>query len=278
MGTSNAIFAALLAACLFFSGCAAEAQEPNGKNDTSQLANPASVFCVEKGHTLEIRSGPGGETGFCMFKNGNECEEWAYFRGECNESGKPSLNTAPPADSPAKEGEFCGGIAAVRCAEGLDCRLDGIYPDAGGLCIKKAAKEPEFIPCPSSRGEVCTLEHNPVCGRSGSAPSLYDYEDYPSPCVACSKSSPALSYVAGECSKHNLVQKARDPSVLYDCPSVRFPYCTNESDPVCGRLVDPSASLSAYMDYQNPCMACSAGANAIAYYVGDCKSKGVYIK
>jgi len=275
METPNVILAALLAFCLFFAGCAAEAQKPGEKNNTTQLANPASAFCVEKGHSLEIRNGPAGQTGFCIFKNGNECEEWAYFRGECTENKKPSANTTPPAETFAKEGGFCGGIAGIRCAEGFGCKLDGIYPDAGGLCVKvPVTAGPVFLPCPSTRGDVCTMEYNPVCGRSGSSPSTYDYEDYPSPCVACSKSSPALAYVKGECASHSLSQKARDLSMLYDCPSVRFPYCTNETDPVCGRLVDPTASLSAYITFQNPCAACAVNTNAIAYYIGTCESRG----
>jgi len=36
----------------------------------------------------------------------------------------------------AKEGEFCGGIAAFQCEEGLRCQFDGTYPDAGGVCVK----------------------------------------------------------------------------------------------------------------------------------------------
>lgn len=34
----------------------------------------------------------------------------------------------------AEQGEFCGGIAAFQCAEGLECVLDGAFPDAGGIC------------------------------------------------------------------------------------------------------------------------------------------------
>jgi hypothetical protein len=34
------------------------------------------------------------------------------------------------------EGQFCGGIAAIPCQEGLHCRLNGSYPDAGGACIR----------------------------------------------------------------------------------------------------------------------------------------------
>jgi hypothetical protein len=31
-------------------------------------------------------------------------------------------------------GDFCGGIAAIPCPAGLECVLDGTYPDAGGTC------------------------------------------------------------------------------------------------------------------------------------------------
>ena len=38
-------------------------------------------------------------------------------------------------------GRFCGGIAANlpenQCPEGYICKLDGNYPDAGGVCVKK---------------------------------------------------------------------------------------------------------------------------------------------
>lgn len=48
------------------------------------IANPASVYCEGNGGTLEIRTGAdGGQTGYCKFTDGSECEEWAYFRGEC---------------------------------------------------------------------------------------------------------------------------------------------------------------------------------------------------
>ena len=48
------------------------------------LANPASVYCEEQGGTVEIwEDAEGNQTGFCLFPDGSECEEWAYYRGEC---------------------------------------------------------------------------------------------------------------------------------------------------------------------------------------------------
>ena len=38
----------------------------------------------------------------------------------------------------AGDGDFCGGIAAIPCAAGLECRLSGSYPDAGGICVQTA--------------------------------------------------------------------------------------------------------------------------------------------
>ncbi len=47
------------------------------------LANPASVFCEEKGYELELRTDSNGTVGYCVFPDGTECEEWAFYRGEC---------------------------------------------------------------------------------------------------------------------------------------------------------------------------------------------------
>jgi len=50
----------------------------------AEIANPASVFCEEKSYKVEIRTAAdGSQQGFCVFSDGTECDEWAYFRGEC---------------------------------------------------------------------------------------------------------------------------------------------------------------------------------------------------
>ena len=47
--------------------------------------NPASVNCAKKGGKLQIKKDSrGNEYGACIFPNGRECEEWAYFRGQCS--------------------------------------------------------------------------------------------------------------------------------------------------------------------------------------------------
>lgn len=49
----------------------------NKNDDKTQIANPASVYCEENDGTLNL------EEGLCMFDDGSYCEQWSYFRGEC---------------------------------------------------------------------------------------------------------------------------------------------------------------------------------------------------
>jgi putative hemolysin len=57
--------------------------------DGAGLPNPAAVYCQEQGYKHEIRTAAdGSQSGVCIFPNGRECDEWAYYRGECGpESG-----------------------------------------------------------------------------------------------------------------------------------------------------------------------------------------------
>ena len=50
----------------------------------ADMPNPASAYCVEQGFTSEIRTAAdGSQSGVCIFPDGSECDEWAYFRSEC---------------------------------------------------------------------------------------------------------------------------------------------------------------------------------------------------
>jgi len=61
------------------------------------MPNPASVYCEEQGGTVEIRTGTdGGQYGVCIFSDGSECDEWAFFRGECSPGGAPPSDATPP--------------------------------------------------------------------------------------------------------------------------------------------------------------------------------------
>lgn len=49
-----------------------------------QVANPASVYCGQAGGTSVIKNdSEGNQAGYCEFADGQQCDEWALFRGEC---------------------------------------------------------------------------------------------------------------------------------------------------------------------------------------------------
>ena len=79
--------------CLLVTGCMQISTQPTAiitpESPTTQptmetLPNPASAFCEQHGYTLEIRTpADGSQTGVCIFPDGSECDEWAFFRGDC---------------------------------------------------------------------------------------------------------------------------------------------------------------------------------------------------
>lgn len=47
------------------------------------LPNPASIYAHLQGYRVEIRTRPEGQYGVVIFPDGQECGEWAFYRGEC---------------------------------------------------------------------------------------------------------------------------------------------------------------------------------------------------
>ena len=61
---------------------------------TAGLPNPASTFCQEQGFRLELRtSATGSQSGICHFPDGSQCDEWAYYRGECGPAEQAAAGT-----------------------------------------------------------------------------------------------------------------------------------------------------------------------------------------
>lgn len=46
----------------------------------SQVANPASEFCIAQGGELEIVDEAGGQVGYCNLPDGTRVEEWEFFQ------------------------------------------------------------------------------------------------------------------------------------------------------------------------------------------------------
>ena len=79
------LFTTAIAIALATSACTPSepATKPSTKPAT-EMANPASVHCINAGGKLTIQRTPQGEFGMCKLPSGKVCEEWALFRGECS--------------------------------------------------------------------------------------------------------------------------------------------------------------------------------------------------
>jgi putative hemolysin len=67
------------------------------------MANPASVFCKEQGGQLRVvKDAKGNEYGMCIFPDGSQCEEWAFYRKECK-PGQPLATPSSPATAELTE-------------------------------------------------------------------------------------------------------------------------------------------------------------------------------
>jgi putative hemolysin len=96
MNSKKILMLVLVTVILTLTACKTEIAQPTA---TVAIPNPASVFCKENGGTLEMRqTADGSVAGFCLFSDGSECDEWAYFRGECKvgDSLKPTEAVVTP--------------------------------------------------------------------------------------------------------------------------------------------------------------------------------------
>jgi putative hemolysin len=110
----------LILSALIISGCGTSAVQP-----TTGLANPASVYCEEQGYTLEMRTDENGTYGVCIFPDGSECEEWAFYRGECG----PETVEVQPTEVPITPTDAV--VQVPDPARARDAALNHIVTQAG---------------------------------------------------------------------------------------------------------------------------------------------------
>lgn len=129
----------VLGAILLVLGCTSSSQEPC--KSAAKCENPASAYCFEQNKTLEIRIDPlGGEYGVCKFRDGTECEEWRYYRKECD-IGQSNV-TAPP-----RVQEYCKTSTEVYlCRNGV---------------VKKVKEGEDLIRFISGRGSEILCQKGP---------------------------------------------------------------------------------------------------------------------
>lgn len=71
----------------------ANGTEPKEKTG---IANPATTKCLKDGLMLKKTYDIEGETNICVFDDNTECDEWAYFRGECKKGDCKDWKTCAP--------------------------------------------------------------------------------------------------------------------------------------------------------------------------------------
>jgi putative hemolysin len=105
-------------------GCVQPTPQPTDANTpgTPNMPNPASAYCEQQGYKLEIRTSDGSQSGVCIFPDGRECDEWAYYRKEC---------------APATQDAFLPNPASVFCEQQgykvkIRIALDG---SQNGACV-----------------------------------------------------------------------------------------------------------------------------------------------
>jgi putative hemolysin/predicted secreted protein len=135
---------------LLAAGCTQQTTTPPVTTPaSSQIANPASVYCGQMGGTLEIKTdATGGQYGMCSFGNGTSCEEWALFNDKVCKPGVAAVATTVPSAGMANP-------ASVACV------------NAGGkLEIRKDATGGEYGMCTFANGTSCeewALFNDKVC-------------------------------------------------------------------------------------------------------------------
>lgn len=149
-------------------------------NSNTQLANPASKNCVDKGGKLDIvTDASGGQRGICTLKDGTKCEEWAYMRGECPKNYEvtevmgDSCSVDTDCETPAtykmmSRCPFTSKCLQEKCTVVCPKFIDGKYADVKvcGECPQLSAPGPNFCMdgtiVPGEKNE-CGCQGQPSC-------------------------------------------------------------------------------------------------------------------
>jgi putative hemolysin len=101
--------------------------EEHTENEVVLVANPASEYCVQQGYSVDIRDETDGQVGYCISSDGQECEEWTFYRGECSFEGQNLCVKASCCHATScvleSEAPNCSEVmCTMECAgETLDC-------------------------------------------------------------------------------------------------------------------------------------------------------------
>ena len=63
--------------CALVAGCTVSGPDPLMG---LQLPNPASLYCIEQGGTIDIKESPAGSVSTCVLSDGTRVDEWVFYR------------------------------------------------------------------------------------------------------------------------------------------------------------------------------------------------------
>jgi putative hemolysin len=115
----------------------------------ASMPNPASVFCEQQGYAVVIHTNSdGSQVGSCVFSDGSECDEWAFFRGECKPLPTETPTTNPTLDSQAWETYFNEGLG-----------YSFLYPAGAQITTNDDPLKSLFISGPGMDDETWGIAH-----------------------------------------------------------------------------------------------------------------------
>jgi putative hemolysin len=99
----------------------ATSDKPDNQYDSSNnratgsigMRNPSAVYCNEMGYEFVVLKATGGERGICVMPDGEECDSWAFYSGECGQDysyctrNGLAVSAIKKGDSLAKECTTC---------------------------------------------------------------------------------------------------------------------------------------------------------------------------
>ena len=77
-----AVLVLSLAACGDDDNEPADTSTPLTTETPTQLANPASEYCVSQGGTVELVDEDEGQVGYCSLPDGRRIEEWEFYNSD----------------------------------------------------------------------------------------------------------------------------------------------------------------------------------------------------
>ena len=159
---------------------------------STQIANPASKFCIDNGGKLDIRTADdGSQTGYCTI-NGKECEEWALMRGECpqNYTVAEVLNETCALDKDCTTpGNYLIRSSCPYTSKCIDNKCTVVCPVFDGKKYINVTSSKHICTATEKAAQICTMDYRPVCGP--------DNVTYGNGCGACAA---GIDYwIEGEC-------------------------------------------------------------------------------